>query len=107
MDIYTPWGQQSVMGGIVALTKTARIGNRKHGYFGWGARMFWAGYEHLVHNLIELIESPLIVRLSYTQIQSINEFKTSFELGNITICSWGLLHHMNHPPFIIHCLSSR
>ena len=74
--VFIPLGAQwSVMGDIAALTKIARIGNRKHGCFGWGARKFWSGYEHLVHNLTEVIESPLIVRFSYTQFQNINEFK--------------------------------
>jgi hypothetical protein len=74
--IFIPLGAQlSVMGGTAALTKTARIGNIKYGCFGWGVRMFWSGYEHLVHNLTEVIESPLIVQLFYTQFQSINELK--------------------------------
>jgi hypothetical protein len=47
-----------VMGGTAVLTKTARIDNIKRGCFGWGVRMFWSGYEHLVHNLTEVIESP-------------------------------------------------
>jgi hypothetical protein len=63
------------MGGTATLTKIVRIGNRKHGCFGWGVRKFWSGYDHLVHNLTEVIESPLIVWLSYTQIQNINKFK--------------------------------
>jgi hypothetical protein len=75
--IFIPLGaQRSVMGGTAALTKTARIGNRKHDCFCWGARMFWSGYKHLVHNLTEVIESSLIVWLFYTQIQNINEFKS-------------------------------
>jgi hypothetical protein len=74
--VFIPLGaQRSVMGGTAALTKIARIGRRKHGCFGWGVRMFWSGYKHLVHNLTEVIKSPLIVRLFYTQIQNINEFK--------------------------------
>jgi hypothetical protein len=74
--VFIPLGiQRSVQGDTTALTRIARIDNRKHGYFGWGVRIFWLGYEHLVHNLIEVIESPLIVQLFYTQIQSLNEFK--------------------------------
>jgi hypothetical protein len=77
MAIYTPWGPTVGYGRHCRpyITKTARIGNRKHGCFSWGARMFWLGYEHLVDNLTEVIESPIVVRLSYTQIQNINEFK--------------------------------
>jgi hypothetical protein len=106
--VFIPLGaQRSVMGGTATLTKIARIGNKKHGCFCWGARLFWSGYEHLVHNLTEVIESPLIVQLSYTQIQNINEFKPPLSWEPSPSAVGGLLHHMNHPPFIIPCLPSR
>jgi hypothetical protein len=99
--VFIPLGaQRLVMGGTAALTKTARIGNKKYGCFGWGARMFWSGYEHLVHNLTEVIESPLIVRFSYTQIQGINEFKpplsrepSPFAVGGSSITESSSFHH--------------
>jgi hypothetical protein len=68
--VFIPLGaQRSVMGGTAVLTKIAIIGNRKHGCFGWGARMFWSGYERLVHSLTKVNESPLIGWLFYTKFK--------------------------------------